>query len=138
VGRLNTEVTGSAPTFAVFDKGTVRTYNAYNPDATSKTVTFNDGFSMVVPARTQIHRTGTVKPVSVAYDVSHALPPLVSSKTIIAFGGKIALRGLGKTTRSVELYSPSGRKMWASGVVAGKFSATPCVSKGLYIVKQYR
>jgi hypothetical protein len=138
VGKLDTEVTASIPTFAVFDKGTVRTYNAYNPDFTPRTVTFNDGFSMVVPARKQIHRTGTVRPVSVDRAVSPATPRIVSSRTTIVFGGKIGASYLDKTTKAVALYSLAGEKVWESGVHAGKISTNPRVSNGLYVVKLFR
>jgi len=61
VGRLNTTVTADIPTRAVFDKGTVRTYVAYNPDATEKVVTFSDGFKLTVPPKQQINGTGTAQ-----------------------------------------------------------------------------
>jgi hypothetical protein len=139
VGKLDTEVTADIPTFAVFDKGTIRTYNAYNPDPAPKTVTFNDGFSMVVPARKQIHRTGTVKPVSTITPVMQSHPRMISLRTVVVSGGRLSLPTLTAATGTLALYSLSGKKMWESGVCAGKLqTAGPRISNGLYIVKQYR
>jgi endoglucanase Acf2 len=61
VGRLSTKVTADVPTYAVFDKAAVRTYAAYNPDAADKTVTFSDGYKLAVPAKKQVHGTGTAQ-----------------------------------------------------------------------------
>jgi endoglucanase Acf2 len=61
VGKLSTKVTADVPTYAVFDKAAVRTYAAYNPDAADKTVTFSDGYKLVVPAKKQVHGTGTAQ-----------------------------------------------------------------------------
>jgi endoglucanase Acf2 len=65
VGQLNVQVTANTPSYAVFDKAATRAYTAYNPNNTALTVTFNDGFSMSVPAKTQLTRTGPVLPVYV-------------------------------------------------------------------------
>jgi Glycosyl hydrolase family 81 C-terminal domain len=64
-GQLSIKVTANIPSFAVFDKGMVRTYTAYNPDAATVKVTFNDTFSMDVPAKTQVTRTGPVLSVAI-------------------------------------------------------------------------
>jgi hypothetical protein len=61
-GRLDTLVTADAPAYAVFRKGSTRTYAAFNPDAQARKVSFSDGFSMEVPARSQIHKSAAAPP----------------------------------------------------------------------------
>jgi endo-1,3(4)-beta-glucanase len=52
VGQLDATVTANYPIAAVFNKGGVKTYVAHNYGASAITVTYSDGFSMSVPART--------------------------------------------------------------------------------------
>jgi endoglucanase Acf2 len=138
VGTLDTAVTANIPTFAVFDKGSVRTYNVYNPDFVPRTVTFNDGFSMTVPARKQIHATGSNIPVSVPVPVTRAITVRpVPSKALFSHGAHFAMRNLAATTRFVALYSLTGEKMWESGVASRRALAEPNVPSGLYIVKEF-
>ncbi|MFD6337622.1 glycosyl hydrolase [Streptomyces sp. NPDC060131] len=51
LGAPDATVTGSVPTSAVFSKGGVRTYAAYNFESAARTVTFSDGTTLDVPAR---------------------------------------------------------------------------------------
>ncbi|MFE7123313.1 glycosyl hydrolase [Streptomyces sp. NPDC057617] len=51
VGAPDATVTGSIPTSAVFAKGGVRTYVAHNFESAARTVTFSDGTTLTVPAR---------------------------------------------------------------------------------------
>ncbi|WP_128984776.1 glycosyl hydrolase [Streptomyces roseicoloratus] len=59
VGAPDTTVTGDIPTSAVFTKNGVRTYAAHNYGATTRNVTFSDGKSLTVPARSTASGTGT-------------------------------------------------------------------------------
>jgi endoglucanase Acf2 len=59
LGAPDTSVTGDIPTSAVFSKGTVRTYAAHNFSASPRTVTFSDGATLAVPARSTATGTGT-------------------------------------------------------------------------------
>ncbi|MFE6161483.1 glycosyl hydrolase [Streptomyces sp. NPDC056486] len=59
LGAPDTTVTGDIPTSAVFSKGTVRTYAAHNFGASPRTVTFSDGATLTVPARSTATGTGT-------------------------------------------------------------------------------
>ncbi|XVV33111.1 hypothetical protein ACQPXT_01970 [Streptomyces sp. CA-100214] len=52
-------MTGDIPTSAVFSKGTTRTYAAHNFGASPRTVTFSDGATLTVPARSTATGTGT-------------------------------------------------------------------------------
>jgi endoglucanase Acf2 len=142
VGRLDTQVVGSVPSFAVFDKGNVRTYCAYNPDLTDKTVTFNDGFSMLVPAGKQIHRTDAAKPI-------HTFAPLGALKSkpcffpnmkIFAAGGSIRFPAFPDNVGAVALYDLCGKKLWESDVAKGRCvrlnGSLRLPARGVYMLKQ--
>ncbi len=62
LGAPDATVTGSIPTSAVFTKGTTRTYVAHNHGSTARTVTFSDGKSLSVPARSTASGNGTAGP----------------------------------------------------------------------------
>ncbi len=62
MGQVAEEVTANYPVAAVFNKAGVKTYVAHNYGASAITVTYSDGFSMLVPARS----TATNKDISVA------------------------------------------------------------------------
>jgi endoglucanase Acf2 len=64
-GKLNVQIGASVPSFAVFDKATVRTYTAYNASDAAAAVTFTDGFSMDVPAKTQLTKQGPPKAIGI-------------------------------------------------------------------------
>jgi endoglucanase Acf2 len=77
VGRLNTEIGASLPSFAVFDKAALRTYTAFNPNDAALLVTFTDGFSMDVPAHTQISKQGELKPISIRLNGKASGPKII-------------------------------------------------------------
>ncbi|RDG36176.1 glycosyl hydrolase [Streptomyces corynorhini] len=56
LGAPDATVTGSIPTSAVFSKGGTRTYAAHNFDSVARTVTFSDGTTLDVPARSTATR----------------------------------------------------------------------------------
>ncbi|MEU3051263.1 glycosyl hydrolase [Streptomyces sp. NPDC006984] len=58
LGAPDPSVTGSVPTSAVFAKGGTRTYAAHNHGPTARTVTFSDGRTLTVPARSTATATG--------------------------------------------------------------------------------
>ncbi|MER8071875.1 glycosyl hydrolase [Streptomyces sp. NPDC094034] len=51
LGAPDATVTGSVPASAVFSKGGIRTYAAHNFESVARTVTFSDGTTLDVPAR---------------------------------------------------------------------------------------
>src|SRR5690606_34771792 len=59
LGAPDATVTGDIPTSAVFTKGSARTYAAHNHGATARTVTFPDGKTLTVPARSTATGTGS-------------------------------------------------------------------------------
>jgi endoglucanase Acf2/regulation of enolase protein 1 (concanavalin A-like superfamily) len=54
MGQVMDEVTANHPIAAVFNKSGVKTYVAHNYGASAITVTYSDGFSMSVPARSTV------------------------------------------------------------------------------------
>ncbi|NJQ02366.1 glycosyl hydrolase [Streptomyces zingiberis] len=62
IGAPDTSVTADSPTAAVFTKGSTRTYTAHNYADTARTVTFSDGATLQVPARSTASSNGTVTP----------------------------------------------------------------------------
>ncbi|WP_237329524.1 glycosyl hydrolase [Streptomyces sp. CBMAI 2042] len=58
VGAPDMTVTGDIPTSAVFSKNGTRTYTAHNHSTATRTVTFSDGKTLSVPARSQAVSTG--------------------------------------------------------------------------------
>jgi endoglucanase Acf2 len=59
LGAPDTSVTGDIPTSAVFARNGTRTYAAHNHGSTARTVTFSDGRTLTVPARSTATATGT-------------------------------------------------------------------------------
>ncbi|MGC9496318.1 glycosyl hydrolase [Streptomyces sp. WG7] len=59
LGAPDPSVTGDLPTSAVFSKNGARTYAAHNHGSTARTVTFSDGKTLTVPARSTATGTGT-------------------------------------------------------------------------------
>lgn len=56
-GRPQRSVTADYPIYAVLDRGTERTYVAYNLGDTERPVTFSDGFQLKAPARDWVRAT---------------------------------------------------------------------------------
>ena len=60
LGSVDTSIVADVPMHAVFDNGGSKTYVAYNPTSSTKTVTFSDGYQMDVPANAQKTSNGSV------------------------------------------------------------------------------
>lgn len=58
LGAPDMTVSGDLPTSAVFSKNGTRTYTAHNHGSTTRTVTFSDGKTLSVPARSTATGTG--------------------------------------------------------------------------------
>ncbi|MBZ9753453.1 fibronectin type III domain-containing protein [Deinococcus sp. HMF7604] len=91
VGQVDTSVTANVPNYAVFKKGSTRTYAAYNPGSSAITVTFSDGATLNVPARQVVSSRGGSTP-----------PPVCQTDTV-APGVPGSLTAPGKTSDSVSL-----------------------------------
>jgi len=142
VGKLDTEVTANTPTFATFDKGNIRTYCVYNPDSQSATVTFNDGFSMAIPAKKQVCHTGPAKPVATVTPVHGTKTNVSVKEQIIAVNGILrasSLPGPGGQAAKIELYDVSGKRVWEGSTSDlrenGKSKLPVRAGNGVYILK---
>lgn len=95
MGTVDATVTADYPIAAVFNKAGDKTYTAHNYGSTEITVTYSDGFTMVVPART----FKTSKDVAVAAVLS-------SSATQVATNGNVTLTAAvtGAGVTKVEFY----------------------------------
>ncbi|MGH3729870.1 MAG: glycosyl hydrolase [Micromonosporaceae bacterium] len=58
-GTPDHTVTADVPTYAVFNRSGTRTYVAHNASGTARTVTFSDGTTLSVPARSTATRVGS-------------------------------------------------------------------------------
>lgn len=96
MGTVDATVTSSHPISAVFNKGGDKTYVAHNYGATPIVVTFSDGFSMSVPARTL--KTSKDIVASVSLSASQLKVPSGSSVDLTA-----TVTGTGIT--KVEFYN---------------------------------
>ncbi|MHA0042444.1 glycosyl hydrolase [Deinococcus sp. PEB2-63] len=91
MGQVDTGVTANVPNYAVFRKGSARTYVAFNPTAAAITVTFSDGKTLGVPAGQVVSSQG-----------GGTTPPTCSADTT-APGGPGTLSSSGVTSSSVTL-----------------------------------
>jgi endoglucanase Acf2 len=111
LGNVQNRVLADAPSYAVFDKGNVRTYVAYNPDAAQRTVTFNDGGSLIVPARSMASTSGPLLPIGIRSGKpmgSHAAAER-PGKMVIGYEGIRRAMGEGS---GISVYSQDGKLLW--------------------------
>ncbi|WP_407527747.1 glycosyl hydrolase [Lacibacter sp. MH-610] len=95
MGTVDATVTSNYPVATVFNKAGDKTYVAHNYGSSEITVTYSDGFSMVVPART----LKTSKDIAVAATLS-------SSSTQVPTNGSVTLTAAvtGAGITKVEFY----------------------------------
>lgn len=72
-GTPDTTVTSNNTLGSVFVKDGVKTYCAYNPTAAEKKVTFSDGYSVTVPARSMEVETEGKSATQAQYTIKHFL-----------------------------------------------------------------
>lgn len=82
MGTVDASVTANYPIAAVFNKAGDKTYVAHNYGSTDLTVTFSDGFSMLVPARTM--KTSKDLPITASLSSSQLQVPTNGSVTLTA------------------------------------------------------
>jgi endoglucanase Acf2 len=61
LGQVDVSVTADVPTYAVFKKGTQRSYVAFNPTDAPRTVTFSDGTKLDVPPKDLVTQVPAVR-----------------------------------------------------------------------------
>jgi hypothetical protein len=113
VGNVNGTVTANTLSFAVFDKGGVRIYVVYNPEAEAQTVRFSDGKTVNVQAHTLLHTTGTA---------TVRQPPCaasVSDVRIMRQGNAVSILCGQAISGTVLLHSISGKRIASARVVQG-------------------
>lgn len=62
LGRIDPTITANIPTYAVFVKNGKKTYVAYNPTSTTRSVQFSDGTTLNVPARSVVTNNSPTPP----------------------------------------------------------------------------
>jgi endoglucanase Acf2 len=132
MGLADTVVRADVPTFSVFDKGTTRTYTAYNPDDTTRVVKFTDGTSITVPSKTQVTTTGTI---AVRRGTQSAFfVPVRSRGTITrtATGCDCVLRAV-QGERNFAIVKPNGETIFKT--MSGALPSRKLLGNGIYIVR---
>jgi endoglucanase Acf2 len=140
-GRLSMNVVADVPTYAVFDKGSARTYTAYNPEFKTATITYNDGFSMDVPARTQLTKTGPALQSGTLGEKKEAVPASLRYAQRATICGGFRVPALSKDITKIELFDVRGKKIMGACVRNGRIADAGTVTsagKGMYILKMYR
>ena len=136
-GQLYTWVTADIPSYAVFDKGSVRTYTAYNPEFKPITVTFSDGFSMDVPPRAQIIKTGPATTILKVDKREYKNLPFRIK--IINTSNCFFNYNVSETIKKIEIFSIKGEKIFEYqtkdlGTLSKKvFNHLP---RGTYLIKE--
>jgi endoglucanase Acf2 len=132
LGQLNTYVHADVPTFSVFDKGTVRTFVAYNPDDTARTVTFSDGTVFKVQPHAMSTSTGAVAALPTRTSVHQSASTEYRQSAVGYKGVKAAIRG----ARDFTVYSADGKVVYSSK--AGEVPGATSLSDKVYLVKTVR
>ncbi|ACO47762.2 glycosyl hydrolase [Deinococcus deserti] len=117
MGQVDTSVTANVPNYAVFKKGTARTYAAYNPTASPITVTFSDGATLTVPARQVVSSRGSgTTPCSTdaaAPSVPGAVSSAAQTSSSVSLSWGAASDNCG--VAAYEVYTNGALKATASG-----------------------
>jgi uncharacterized protein YjdB/endoglucanase Acf2 len=117
-GQVDASITANYPIAVVFNKAGVKTYVAHNYGASAITVTYSDGFSMSVPARTM----KTDKDID-------ARATLTSSATQIPTNGTVTLSAtVSGTVTKVDFYN--GTSFLGSRTAAPFTFTTAALSAG--------
>jgi|WetSurMetagenome_2_1015567.scaffolds.fasta_scaffold00017_68 endoglucanase Acf2 len=129
LGTVDTIVRADVPTYAVFDKGTVRTFVAYNPDDTARIVTFTDGTTVTVQPHAMSTATGVVS-VSPGHSATRAGVVWGERRRVVSgYGGvRAALRNVSE----YSIFSVDGKMVWDSR--RGKLPRGIALGDKVYIV----
>jgi hypothetical protein len=128
LGIVQRWVQADAPSYGVFDKGTVRTYVAYNPDDAPRTVNFTDGASLTVQPRSMGTSTGVAIPIGIARMTAPHRP--TPAMKVAGFEGLLrAVSG----RQAFTVHSPDGRMVWKTS--SGSLPARAIVGNGLFWVR---
>jgi len=125
LGDPNPDVRADVPTFCAFDKGTVRTYAAYNPDDAQRTIKFTDGGSLTLAP----HTSGTGTGIVVALAAEASGPRVKRGRVALGYEG---LRVRVGTAKAFTLTSPSGRTLWSTK--DGRLPTHESIGDGLILI----
>ncbi len=128
MGTVQPGVLADFPCYAVFDKASVRTYAAYNPDAVARTVHFDDGTTLTVASRSLATTTGPVKAVRLRD--GRALRPSVGGRLI---AGYPELRRSAAGIPAFSVLAADGREIWNTR--AGALPPESSLGEGLFFLK---
>jgi endoglucanase Acf2 len=128
LGHVSANVTADAPSYGVFDNGTVRTYVAFNPDDAARTVKFSDGGSVVVQPHAMATGTGVVSIRSGRNVAKGGRQPL--DRIVLGYDG-LAKEVVGMPGYSV--YTPDGKAVWEGA--AGMMPPRGIIGDGIYLVR---
>ncbi|MDB5050910.1 MAG: putative glycoside hydrolase [Fibrobacteres bacterium] len=127
LGTVQSRVAADAPSYGVFDKGAIRTYVAYNPDAAVRTVKFSDGGVLTVQAHSMASSSGPLLPIGVRPGIAAA--KMRPGKMVVGSAGiREAMRG----GKRLSVYSQDGRLIWNG---TSKLPAGGNFGNGVYWVR---
>ena len=131
MGRVDSTVTANTPLFAVFNKGGVKSYIAYNPEDYPVTVSFSDGFNLDVPAKSLASTEGIDTPV----DGDITPPTIPQNLTAVSIGSRtVELRW----DESTDDTAVAGYKLYRNGTLVKTIeSATTTIDSGLIPETEY-
>ncbi len=105
LGQQDPTVSADLSTFAVFLRDGLRTYVAYNPQNTPRTVTFSDGTTLDVPPKSTRWRTGSADSSPSPDPQPSPEPTPTPEPELGAFTGTLYLKGSQLATESPSLDS---------------------------------
>ncbi|MDB5106381.1 MAG: putative glycoside hydrolase [Fibrobacteres bacterium] len=129
LGTVQRRVQADVPSYAVFDKGAVRTYVAYNPDDAARTVKFSDGGTLTVQPHTTATLAGSAGPIG----INGRIAPARSRPDLVMASGYEGIRLAVRGREAFAIFSPEGKRLWetASGTLPGP----QAFARGIYWVQ---
>ncbi|WP_231495941.1 glycosyl hydrolase [Cellulomonas sp. HZM] len=127
LGTVDRSVTANTPLHAVFVKDGVRTYQAANVGSTPITVTFSNGVTLSVPARSVASSSGTAP--------TDTTPP--STPTGLAASGTTSTSTKLAWNASTDDVGVTGYEVLRGGSVVGTTTGTTYTATGLYASTTY-
>lgn len=128
LGKLDTTVTGSLPSYNVFNKNGVKNYSAFNPGASSVCMSFSDGRRMTVPAKQLVVNGATCGSGDI-------IAP--SAPTALAVGTRTAASVALSWAAASDNVGVTGYEVLRNGTVVASPTATSHTDTGLAAATSY-
>ncbi|WP_231505161.1 glycosyl hydrolase [Cellulomonas sp. URHE0023] len=122
LGTVDRSVTANTPLHAVFVKNGVRTYQAANPSGSAITVTFSNGVTLAVPARSVASSNTTAPPADTTAP---------STPTGLTASGTTSTSTNLAWSASTDAVGVTGYEVLRAGAVVGTVSGTTYAATGL-------